>query len=101
MRGGLQEVSGQVVTTPESVGGEPERFVWSPGVEGLGGLSAPGAPVKSRWWGEPRSSERSERVEGGVERGIRPSFLLFSAWVLNTGIKGRKVRKLTLSLEGF
>lgn len=40
--------SGQVVTAPEPVGGEPERFVTLPGVEGLCGSSAPGAPGKSR-----------------------------------------------------
>ena len=45
------EDSGQVVTAPEPVGGEPERFIRPPGAEGLGGSSAPGAPSKSRQWG--------------------------------------------------
>ncbi len=40
-------ISGQVVTAPEPVG-EPDRFVRLPGVGGLGGSPAPGAPHKSR-----------------------------------------------------
>ena len=68
---GLQKLStssGQVVTTPEPVGGEPERFVWPPGAEGLGSSPAPGAHDKSRGWGEPGSGERGERARGDLGR---------------------------------